>query len=93
MQCHTKVGSITANLKVKNILHYLKLARQKPWRGFSMCMTPLRQVRYDVILGIYILKYLGLNLKLSDNVIEANDGTFKGSTAPIVDLGTYELKY
>ena len=45
-----------------------------------------------MILGIYLLTELGLNLKFSDHVIEADDGTFKGSTSPMIDLGTYEFK-
>ena len=49
--------------------------------------------RYDMILGIYPLTYLGLNLKWSDNVIEVDDGTFKESTAPMVDLFKFEFKY
>ena len=48
--------------------------------------------RCDMILGRNILIELGLNIKFSDNVIEAYDGTFKGYTAPMVDLGTYEFK-
>ena len=34
-----------------------------------------------------------MNLKFSDHVIEEYYGVFKGSTAPMVDLGTYEFKY
>ena len=46
-----------------------------------------------MILGRYILTALGLNIKFSDNVIEADDGPFKGSTAPMVDLGMYSFTY
>ena len=46
-----------------------------------------------MILGRDLLAYLILNLKSSDRVIEADDGPFKGSTTPMVDLGTYEFKY
>ena len=31
-------------------------------------------------------------MKLSDPVIEADDETFKGSAATMVDLGTYKFK-
>ena len=48
--------------------------------------------RYDIILGRYIRTELWLNLKFSDQIIEADDGPFKGSTAPMVDLGTYKFK-
>ena len=46
-----------------------------------------------MILGRDILTELGLNPKLSEHVIEADDGTFKGSTTPMVDLGKYGFKY
>ena len=45
-----------------------------------------------MILGRDLLISLGLNIKLSDHVIEADDGPFKGSTTSIVDMGTYEFK-
>ena len=48
---------------------------------------------YDMILVWDLLTELRLNLKYSDHVIKADDGTFKGSTAPMVYLGTYEFKY
>ena len=46
---------------------------------------------YDMILDRYILPELGLNLKLSDHVIEADDGILKGSMSPMVDMRTYEF--
>ena len=42
-----------------------------------------------MILGRDILTELRLNIKFSEHVIEADDGPFKGSTTPMVDLGTY----
>ena len=50
------------------------------------------EVRYDMILGQDLLTELVLNLKLSDQVIEADDGTFKVSTIPMVDLCMYVFK-
>ena len=47
---------------------------------------------YDIILGRDLLIILGLNLKCFDHAIEADYGTFKGSTSPMVDLGMYEFK-
>ena len=44
--------------------------------------------RCDIIFGKCLLTGLGLNLKLSDHVIEEDYGDFKGSTTPMVDLGT-----
>ena len=47
---------------------------------------------YFIILGRYILTEWGLNIKLSDHVIEVDDGPLKGSTEPMVDMGTFKLK-
>ena len=33
-----------------------------------------------------------IKFKSSDHVIEDDDGTFKGSTTPMVDLGMYKFK-
>ena len=48
--------------------------------------------RYNMVLGQYLLTELGLNLKFSENIIEANYGPFKGSTTPKVNLGMYIFK-
>ena len=47
---------------------------------------------YDILLGQYILTELGLNLKFSEHVKEADDVHFKGIIAPMVHLGTYIFK-
>ena len=47
---------------------------------------------YDMVLGRYLLTALGLNLKLSVHVIEADDEILKGYTSPMVDMGTYKFK-
>ena len=44
---------------------------------------------YGMILGRDILTESGLNFKLSDHIIEADDGPFKGSTTTMVNFGTY----
>ena len=49
--------------------------------------------RYDMILGRYLLTFLVLKLRLYYHGIEADDGTFKGSTSIMVGLDTYEFKY
>ena len=46
-----------------------------------------------MILGKDLLIELGLNLKFSEHVIEADDGPFNRFTIPMVDLGTYIFKY
>ena len=47
---------------------------------------------YAMILGRYILTSLVSNLILSEHVMETYYEPLKGSTAPVVDLGTYEFK-
>ena len=42
--------------------------------------------RYDMILGRDIITVLRINPKLSEHVL-------KGSSSPMFDLGTYNLKY
>ena len=49
--------------------------------------------RYNKNLGHDLLKYLGLNLKLSEHIIKVDDGPFNGCTTPMVDLGAYIFKY
>ena len=45
-----------------------------------------------MILGRDLLTELVLNLKLSEHIIEADDGPFKGSTTPMVDLDAFIFK-
>ena len=56
-------------------------------------MVDSTNIIYDMILGRDILTSLGLNIKLSEHVIEADYGHFKGSTVPMVNMGMYEFKY
>ena len=92
MQWHTQAGSITTNLKVKIYLTLPEISATEivTW---NFHVDDTAKGRYDNILGRDLLTPLGLNLKLFDNVIEAYDGPFKGSTEPMVDLGTHEFKY
>ena len=48
--------------------------------------------RYNMMLVRDLSTELVFNLELSEHVIEAFDGNFKGSTTPMVDLGKYEFK-
>ena len=79
------------NIKVKIDLTSPELSVEKivTWNYHMYDST---NGRYDMILGRYLLTYLGLNLQLSDHTIEADDGPFKGSRAPMVDMGTQEFK-
>ena len=88
MQWHTQVGNITTNIKVKVdfALPALIATNVVMWK-FHVDYSA--KGRYDIILGRDILTELGLDLKKSEHVIESYDGNFKGSTSPMVDLGTY----
>ena len=46
-----------------------------------------------MILRRYLLTALVLNIKLSERIIEVDDGPLKGSTAPLVDLVTCEFNF
>ena len=91
MQWHTQAGSININLKV-NIYFTLPELSATEIMGWNCHVDGSSKGRYDVILGRYLLTALWLNLKFSDHVIEVDDVTFQGSTATIVDPGTYEFK-
>ena len=49
--------------------------------------------RYDMILGIYLLKSIVLNLKLFEHVIKVDYLFLKGSTEPMVGMGIYGFRY
>ena len=91
MQWHTEAGKITNNLRVEVefTLHALSLTNSVIQKCNENCST---NGRYDMILGRDIFTSLWLNLKFYDPEIEADYGTLKGSTEPVVDLGTYEFK-
>ena len=46
-----------------------------------------------MILGRYLWTELGLNLKIFEHIIKANDGPFIVYTVTMVDLGVYIFKY
>ena len=91
MQWHTQASNITTNIKVKVYftLPALSAMNVVTWKFH---VDESAKGRYDMILGWDLLSELALNLKLSDHIIEADGGPFKGSTTPMVDLGTYEFK-
>ena len=91
MQWHTKARNITTNIKFKAdlTLPALSATNVEMWRCH---VDAYAKFIYDMILCRYLLTELGLNLKLSEHVIKSDDGPFKGSTAPMVDLGKYIFK-
>ena len=46
---------------------------------------------YNMIVDRYILIEIGLNKKLSEQIVEAGGGPLRGSTPPTIYLGTYEI--
>ena len=91
MKCHTKVGNITTNIKVK-VDFTLPILSATYFVTWNCHVDDSAKVRYDMILGRVLLIEFEFNSKLSDHIIESNSWPFKGSTAPMVDLGAYELK-
>ena len=91
MHWNTQAGKITTNLKVKiySTLPELSATKIVTW---NCHVGDCAKCRYDMILSRNLLTDLSLNLKLSDHVIESNDGPFKGSTAPMFHVGEYEFK-
>ena len=91
MQQNTQAGSITANIKVNTDFTLPALSETKivTWNFHA---DDSAKVRYDMILGKYLITYLGFNLELSDHVIEADYGYFKGYTTPIIDMAMYQFK-
>ena len=88
MQWHTQAGNINTNIKV-NIYFTLSILSAMNVGTWKFHVNESTKGRYDMILERFLLTELGFNVKLSDHIIEADDGTFKGSTTPMVDLGAY----
>ena len=86
MQGHMQAENISTNHKVKVDFTLPTLSAT----NIVTCKCHLGESakgRYDMILERYVLTELGLDLKLSEFIIEADDRPFKGSTTPMVDLG------
>ena len=83
-----QVGSITTNIKFKIDVNLPELITVK----IVLCNCPVDESAkgiYDITLVRNLVTALGLNLKLSDHVIEVDGGDFKESTAPTVVLDAY----
>ena len=86
-----KPETITTNLKVKIDLTLPALSATSVG-VWNFHVDDSAKGGYDMILGRYVLTKLGLNLKFSEHAIKADDRPFKGSTTPMVYLGTYACK-
>ena len=88
IQWNTQVGNITTDLRIKIDLTLPDFSATKivMW---NCHVDDSANSRYYIILGRKILIELGLNLELSELVIESDDGTLQGSSATMVDLDTH----
>ena len=84
MQWHTQDVNITTNINIDKDITLTELGVKKIISAKGI---------YNMILGRYLLTEVVLNLKWSDHVIEVDDGPFKVSIEPMVDLGMYGFKY
>ena len=75
-QWHTQAGIITTNIQVKIVFTLPKLSATKIMM-WNCHVYDSSKGKYDVFLGRDLLTSLGLNIKLSDHVIEADDKPFK----------------
>ena len=82
-----QVGIITTNLKV-NIDSTLPEISATKIVTCNCHVDDSTKSRYDIIVGKYIWTTLALNINFYDHVIEADYEPFKGSTTPMVDMGT-----
>ena len=91
MEWHTQARNITTNLNIKVYFTLLAISSMNvvTWKCH---VDESAKGRYYMIVGWDILTELGLNLKISEHVIKEDDGHFKGSTTPMVYLGTYIFK-
>ena len=79
MQWHTQAGNINTNLTVEVDFNSPELTAKNVVKCKS-CVDDSAKGSYDIILGRDILTELGLNSRLYDHIIEADDGPFKGPT-------------
>ena len=92
MQWHNQAINITTNLKVKIYFTLPEIGAT----NFVTCnfhVDDSDKGRYDIIPGRELLEALGLNLNLFEHAIKEDYGPLKGSLAPMVDLGLYELRH
>ena len=49
--------------------------------------------RYDMIRGRDLLTALGLDIKMSENVITGGEGPYEGCLSPMIEVSNYDFKY
>ena len=85
-------GNLTTNHIVKIGFTFLEFSTIKivMWNCHVDDST---KIRYNLILGRYLLTSLRLYLEFSNTVIEGGNGPFEIFTASMVDLGTYDFDF
>ena len=85
---HTHAGNITTNLQFRINFTIPEVSATKivTW---NCHVHNSAKGKYVIILCGYILTAVVLNIKLSEHVVKADYGTLRGSSAPMVHLGTY----
>ena len=91
-QRNTQADSFTTNIKDEIYCTLTEMIKTKnvTW---NCHLDESSKGRYDMILDIYLLIYLGLVIKFYYHVIYADYGPLKGSTESMFDLGMYKFKY
>ena len=91
-QWEIKAGNLKTNQKVKVNFCLTEFSTTK----IIMCecyVDDSTKIRYNLILGRYLLTPLRLYLEFSNTVIEGGNGPFEIFTASMVDLGTYDFDF
>ena len=92
MEWHKQAGNITTNHTYRVYFTLPSLSVTDVVK-FNFHLDDPNKGRCGMILVIDLLTELWLNLKLSEHVIEADDGNFKGCITTMIDLSTYIFKY
>ena len=87
----TQSGKFTKSKKV-NVEFYLPEFGATKIVTWKCHIAKSKNSMYDMILGRYLLTTLGLDIKLSENIILGGNGTFKGCSAPMVYFSTHNFK-
>ena len=87
----TQSGKFTTSKKV-NIEFFLTEFSATKIVTWKCHVDEYTNVRYDMILGRYILTALEMYLKLSNNVKNFGEGPYKGCLSPMVDERNNDFK-
>ena len=86
----TQAGKFTTSRKV-NLDFFLPEFSATKIMKWKCHVDEYTKGRYYMILGRDLLTALGLDLKLSENVIIGGEGPYEGCYAPMVDIRNYDF--